>query len=372
MSKSSKRPHDNGKQPAEGGEAEEGGAVALKIRKTAVAKGPHCPPYADNTAEDNERRKAIFDRWKGADMYFDIIGRCRCDGDTCNKIKMTINKFTPWTRFPIRNAEGNFDGHYLNEKFQAWWNPSAHRAPSDVKSQIEDFMGVGTVNGVAKWIPYYPDEEENQRKCKWPKFWFAVHVLYDWVRMQAVVDDMTLVRCIRAYYHAVHAVYKPGGVLHKYRDAGLLETESEKHRTLFREFRTDLSLGKTDKEALMNMLLVEKKRVVMLFDKVEFLKTREVKFGDGAESIRQWSKSEYDTATDRREPDNDAVAALLELSNAAPFFAEENDKEEGVQDTAATVLAGMGGSAQGGVGGSRQVCMLLDCLHRLAVDGDGM
>ncbi len=373
--------------------------VGESVKSVAMTKRvyTHCPPYLKPTeAEGKEYQQKIWDERPGAEGYYQILGRCQClpNGEhKCTQTKMTYNKYMPWTRFPIaKNAEGKIT--YLN--MGCWSNPCAERSPKDVKRHIDELMKQGIVNGVATWVPYYSDEQSEARPGKWPKFWFAVHVLYEWAQWRARVNDATLVKCIRAFWYAIddllgkdgaYATYVNAGLLH---DATKVPRQGHIHAFLFREFRPDLNMSDEEKNELAHLLMTEKARAEMMFEKEVFLKSR-VKCDKQNVTIDAWSRQEYDMALKGVVNNPPAQEDVALLYNFVAVTDKDGDEDEDEDDddavAAARLLSGMKGGGQEDVNddlsdddGVRKpgekrprksnVNMLLNCLQRLNVEGN--
>jgi hypothetical protein len=296
---------------------------------------------------------------------------------------MTQFKYTPWTRFPIPDEHGRFTGRFLNESFQAWWNPTAHTGPAEVDRQIDLFMKQQNVDGKLVWLPNCADKMK--RNYKWEKFWLAVHVLHEWVHWKAGVDDELLKKCMHLYFDDVATL--SDGPQTKYHDAAIFEPESQKHKTVYAEF-TNLNLTPPEKERLMNFLLEQKRNAVLLFGKVRFLDTRRIKLPQSKgervqKTLRQLSPQEY-LAANQLSPQQYQAAngvactfeSLTQSALANPIDIRLAQDEQQDVSAAAQALLGLSGSGAGqacdaaACGGLHEVRMLLDCLQRLAVDGD--
>ena len=124
----------------------------------------------------------------------------------------------------------------------------------------------------------------------------------------------------------------------------------------------------------MNFLLEQKRNAVLLFGKVQFLETMRIKLPQSKgervqKTLRQLSPQEYQAAN--------GVACTFESltqSDLAPIDIRLAQDEQQDVSAAAQALLGLSGAGQAcdaaACGGLHEVRMLLDCLQRLAVDGD--
>jgi hypothetical protein len=362
-----KRGKVHGGAPAERPAADAVGPA--RVRKTAAPKKNHCPPYLDpwltyDIQTDDTRLV------KAAATYFKVIGRCQCDAQ-CKANMMTQFTFTPWTRFPVPNAAGVFDGHYLNEKFQAWWNPTAHYSNCEVRPHIKGFLLEEDRGGQKVLLPNY---STSSRTCKFEKFWLAVHVLYEWVTCKHGVDDRTLKMCIANYYHTKQYIDCAKGARGHYVAAGILGDDTEQLKTVFREFRPDLNLTPTQKDELMAFLLTKKSEVQALFRKMDYLRTRESLNPQGRATLLQWTPAECAAFTSQQCTAESLQQRLqqnpIDIRFAGDPQADDpfsNDLDTKEADAAAALLglcaAGGGPARAQALGTDNKLRMLLDCLY---------
>ncbi len=213
---------------------------------------------------------------------------------------------------------------------------------------------------------------------KWEKFWLAVHVLREWVHWKAWVDDTTRQVCVDVFLSAVDGISKVNGPRAKYERAGLLAEETQMHKTLYAEFTSGLGLTAVEKEGLMNFLLQQKRKVMELFAKVEFLDARRtlVATSDTLPSLRQLDVQEYRIANGVVQGVVCTLESLRQSALANPLkirLAQLDDDSLGITaaDTAAAqALLGLS-RGQHAMHGHDDVRVLLDCLRRLAVDEVG-
>jgi hypothetical protein len=244
---------------------------------------------------------------------------------------VTLFNLTPWTRFPIPNTDGVFDGHFLKEKFQAWWNPTAHKAISCVNDQIKGFM-------VEENEALLPNYHSTTRTCRYEKFWLTVYVLYEWVTCKHGVDDMTLQTCISVYYFTKQYIDQDKGPRAKCTVADLLGPETERFRTLFREFRMDLNLDDTQKNELMNFLINKKREVVEWFKKMDHLRTRKSETPAEKRTLLQWTPDEY-TAFTRQTCTHENLRQKLEDNLIGIHFAQGGGQDDNLHTREADASA---------------------------------
>jgi hypothetical protein len=166
---------------------------------------------------------------------------------------------------------------------------------------------------------------------KWTKFWYAVDQLHDWVHGKKTIDTMLLQHFVSAYYHGIKSIYMDDGVLERYENAGLLDEDSDWHKTLFSNFRDKqehFNLSPDEKEELRDELLSEKARVKQLFQKVHLLKSLEI-----VDKTTRWIRKLPPTITTE---DQFAAAALLDLFAGAPApdGSADEDAAEQLEDSA--------------------------------------
>ena len=385
----------SGKRPQEDGDAAGGpdGANA-KAKKTRVnnAERDHCPPYDTSEAAGLNADETYISA--AAHEYYEILGRCQCvapgmDRSTwgltpqkCDHSKMVRNKYTPWTRFPVGN------GRFFGEEFVTWKNPMACRSRADVRDIWEPNLTAASGGGPRLVVKF---DRNEMNKNKWMKFWYAVHMLHEWVIRIRELDEATLLQYISAYYNGAKDLYKDrmkedgrreAGAFHHYTEAGLLREEDETHRQLFQNFRDPVlyNLHPSQQDALRDLLLAEKKRVVILFGKVAMLRS----LACMQNTRLTFRRLELITT----QPEADAAAGLMALMERAEAEARKRgDPAEEIdalfgpcdidEDTAASNLNDFlepdeAGESTGGptrtVGPAGGMQTLLKCLQDLAVD----
>ena len=181
---------------------------------------------------------------------------------------MLRSKTTPWTRFP--SAKGGM--FYMKQT--GWANPVAFRNPAQVKSRVKQFL-VDDVDGRLT-VPQMTDPSES---AKWEKFWYAADMLYRWVNQELVEKDgrrspfeLTEAQ-VKCYTWLFLRCKDITDMVEAYTAAGLLGPESADTWRLFRYCRNDdLTLTKDAKDKLMNQLLDERRKVVDMFEKMQFVK----------------------------------------------------------------------------------------------------
>jgi hypothetical protein len=378
---SGKRPQEDGVTDATGAGGPDGASAKAKKTRVNNADRDHCPPYdASEAATLNADIRYIP---AAAHEYYEILGRCQCvaRGEKCDHSKMVLNKYTPWTRFPVGN------GRFFGEEFVTWKNPYACRSRDDVIKQWQPNLKPAPGGGPRMVVNF---DINKMNTNKWMKFWYAVHMLHEWVLRIRELDEATLLQYISAYYNGAKDLYKDrmkedgrreaGAFLH-YTEAGLLREEDETHRQLFRNFRdpAQYNLHPVQQDALRDLLLAEKKKVVILFNKVAMLRSLAC-----MQSTRlTFRRLELITT----QPEADAAAGLMALMERAEAEArargdplEEIDALFGPspidEDTAMQNLndflerdeaAGAGGPTRT-VGPAGGMQTLLQCLQDLAVD----
>ena len=192
----------SGKRPQEDGDAAGGpdGANA-KAKKTRVnnAERDHCPPYDASEAAALNANVSLMPA--AAHEYYDLLGRCQCvaRGQKCDHGKMVRNKYTPWTRFPVAN------GRFFGEEFVTWKNPYACRSRDDVVDQWFPNLEAAPGGGPRMVVKF---DIKMMNTNKWMKFWYAVHMLHEWVIRIRELDEATLLQYISAYYNGAKDLYK--------------------------------------------------------------------------------------------------------------------------------------------------------------------
>ena len=178
---------------------------------------------------------------------------------------------------------------------------------------------------------------------------------------------------MKVFYDNVDSLYKRNGPHEKYVEAGLLEPETQTHKTLYADFTTGLGLQPAETQSLMNFLLQQKRNVISLFAKVQFLQTRRPLVARGAPpptTLQQLDVREYQTA-------NGVVCTVESLAQSAlanpiNIRLAQQDEPMDSETVAAQALVGLFHSDQGcnatACSGLHDVRMLLNCLQRLSVD----
>jgi hypothetical protein len=259
---------------------EPGTAEPQKTEAADVCR-QHSPPYHEIVRATGPRSQDPADFIPpGAENFFELAGRCDCCGGI-----MVRSKTLPWTRFPKKRggALGVSTGK------GGWTNPIAFRNKAEVWKRVKLFLvDVGNGN------PMAPNMSESSQTVRWEKFWYAVDMLYRWVTREEVLKNDT--KCEFELEDNKVQLYTDfllkcdtGCVVDAYKEAGLLEAESDSTWMLFRYYRNrDMPhLTKDVKDKLMNQLLDERRKVVDMFEKMAFLKQVAKFWMTQGSSIRQ-------------------------------------------------------------------------------------
>ena len=340
-------------------------------------KRQHCAPYDGGDA-------LILNRGlRGAEQYYEILGKCQCIAarGRCDCKQMLRSKYTPWTRFPLPG------GGMFCEKFVVWVNPYACRAGDDVRKSMQDFLReeVGAETGAPLLVPDYGPETDERGRGRWMKLWYAVDRLHAWAHHEAELDEATLKAYTGAFYWSGQMVKRSVAiedVRFDYWNAGLLRPERADDWEVFRNCRDgdlpDFVLTPTAKDALMHYLLAERRKVVRLFEKVDFLKALGAqKNAWGCElpgTLRRLGldelprvRAEHAALVVQRQQEEAAAGAAWaarKLLQAAAAAARRPDDE---RDAAAGLVEmSRGGGGGGGAASADNLGMLLQCLLRLA------
>ena len=334
------------------------GTEAKAAKKRIIIQ--HSPPYDD-------RCKALLNKNcipPGAELFYEVLGGCQCS-KSCRMGTMLRNKCLPWTRFPTE--QGMF-----SESFKTWTNPCALGGGPQVRNCILEFM---VEDSAGKMVPNY-QQPGKKMEAKWTKFWYAVDVLYKYATRDPnqELDDATLIRHTRAFCYSDEHIRNNSSqaVRSMYTQAGLLVTESVADWIRFRDCRkSDMTLTPAQQDSLMHFLLNERRNVVELFEKVNFLLSRKRRDRGESTTIERLTDEELwayhidqDNARAAKKKQQEAAAAQLTV-----ILAADKATEQRKEAAAAAGLLELGRAGPATAQSTRHdVAVLLACLHRLALE----
>ena len=233
-------------------------------------KRMHCPPYKEMARGPRRDSQDPADYLApGVENFYELAGSCQCtcpgSKEKCFGAIMLRSKGLPWTHFP------KMGGGMFNLQ-TGWTNPVPLRNPAQVKSKVGLFL---VQDGAGKMVPKMADKSETAR---WDKFWYAADMLYRWATREKVVKDGKMCEFelddekVKVYTAAFNKCYT-ASVVEQYQGAGLLAPETFDDWSLFRYCRNDdLILTKAERDKLMHQLLDERRKLVDMLEKMEFVR----------------------------------------------------------------------------------------------------